>query len=428
MKTYDKKEFDFYLNNHDKWAMIFEVTFKNIRLKEPDATPVPYISSSKCSTLVFNMPKQNTSKAKRKYKKAKQVDNGRVMQSELLTTIVTETDFLIIMEQYSWQEIRFGKIKVAKKKPIPKELKKKILEFYFNKTALKQDEDDPNYDEDKAYNCARAKEMVNGIYGMHCTNPCRSDFEFDERSHLIIESKRDDEELLEEYYNSFSSFLSYQVGIWCTSYARLWLEEGIRACRREVTLEDGTKKIVNDLIYCDTDSCKFLNPSLHEAAFKEINDRRIALAEKKGAYVDFNGKRYHLGIYTDEPKALAFKTFGAKKYMYSYMVKDKDTKELKETYKITISGVPKKKGKACIDEAIKKGKLKSPFDLSKGFVFRGIKTTSCYMDHDKIHEFEVEGKKVYFASNVAMYPSSYTLGLTYEFELMLEKYKDYMEV
>ena len=43
-------------------------------------------------------------------------------------------------------------------------------------------------------------------------------------------------------------------------------------------------------------------------------------------------------------------------------------------------------------------------------------------------EYDVEGKKVYYASNVAMYPNSYTLGLTYEFEILLDKYRDIMEV
>ena len=50
------------------------------------------------------------------------------------------------------------------------------------------------------------------------------------------------------------------------------------------------------------------------------------------------------------------------------------------------------------------------------------------MDHTKVHEYEVDGQKVYYASNVAMYPNSYTLGLTYEFEILLDKYKDIMEV
>lgn len=420
LKPFKQNEFNFYLSKPDKWALLFEVKWKNIRLKNPDATPVPYLSTSKCDPLVFHVPKQNASKAKRKYKKSLQVDNGRVLSAKFLGTIITETDYEIIKSQYVWEEEKISKVKVSKKKMIPKELRDKIMEFFYNKTTLKQDEDDPNFDEDIAYNYARSKELLNGIYGMHVTNPCKSDFTFDEATHEIKETKRDDQVLLDEYYESFSSFLSYQVGIWCTAYARKWLQEGIDACFNPIT-----KK--SDLIYCDTDSCKYLNPKMHEKAFEEINKRRIKLAEKHGAYVDYQGKRYHLGVFTEEPLALEFKTFGAKKYMYSYMKKEKDgSKHL--DYKITISGVPKKKGKACIDEAVAKGKLSNPFEIQKGFVFHGIKTTSCYMDHKNVHEYEIEGKKIYFASNVAMYPNSYTLGLTYEFEILLDKYKDIMEV
>ena len=132
---------------------------------------------------------------------------------------------------------------------------------------------------------------------------------------------------------------------------------------------------------------------------------------------DYNEKRYYLGIFEFEGISQKFKTFGAKKYIYG-----SDDK-----FKITISGVPKKKGHDCIVKAVEKGKYNSPFDLQKGFVFHGIKTTSKYMDHDCMHYYDVDGRRVYYASNIAMYPSSYTLGLTHDYELLLEKYKDILE-
>ena len=417
MKTIKQKEFDYYLQNENKWAMIIKVAWKNIRLKDPKATPVPYLSTSKCNPLAFHKLKKGM-KQKQKWHHSKQVDNGRVMAAKFLGTTITEQDYLIIREQYEWEEEKILDVRVAKKKPIPKELKEQILKYYYDKTALKQDDDDPNFDEDIAYNYARSKELLNGIYGMHVTNPCKSDFYFDDETHEIIESMRDEQELLDEYYNSFSSFLSYQVGVWCTSYARRMLQEGIDACYNPSTG-------YSDLIYCDTDSCKYLNPSLHEAAFKKINDERIALAEKRGAFIDFNGKRYHLGIFTDEPKAVSFKTWGAKKYIYSYIHNHKDgTSNL--DFKITISGVPKAKGKKIIKKQLIEGKIKSFDDIDVGFVFRSVKTTSCYMDHRTLQEFEVDDKKVYYQSNVAMYPASYTLGLTAEYEMLLYLFEDYM--
>ena len=38
---FKQKEFNYYLNHPEKWALLFEVTFKGLRLKNPDATPVP---------------------------------------------------------------------------------------------------------------------------------------------------------------------------------------------------------------------------------------------------------------------------------------------------------------------------------------------------------------------------------------------------
>ena len=426
LKPFKQNEFDYYLKNHKKWAMLIKVAFKNIRLKDPEATPVPYLSTAKCDHLAFNYSKKDNS-AKKKYKKSLQVDNGRILEAAYLETICTEQDYLILKNQYVWQDEKITQVKVSKKKPIPKELRQQILKFFYDKTSLKQEEDSPDFDADIAYNYARAKELLNGIYGMHVTNPCKEDYTFNEDTHEVESNLRPTEELLDEYYESFSSFLSYQVGIWCTSYARAFLQRGLDLCIREERCSDGSIKKISDVIYCDTDSCKFINKDLHKPKFEKLNKEIEKLAEKREAYIDFEGKRYYLGIWEADPDAIRFKTWGAKKYMYSYLKKEKDgTSHI--DYKITISGVNKKKGKECIEEAVRSGKFKDPFDIGKGFCFHSVKTTSCYMDHTKVHEYEVEGKKVYYASNVAMYPNSYTLGLTYEFELLLDKYKDIMEV
>lgn len=419
LKPYTQDEFNYYMNNTNKWALLIEVTWKDIKIKNPKATPVPYISVSKCQKLEFH--------SSEKKKKALEVDNGRVISAAVLSTICTEIDYQIISKQYKWKEEKILRVKVAKKKPIPKELKEQILDFYMKKTSLKQDELSPTFDADIAYNYARSKEMLNGIYGMHVTNPIKHDYLVNNTNEYLLlddgtevpphciyqDNSKSDEEILADYYTNYSSFLSYQVGIWVTSYARMMLEEGIDACYNKATGR-------NDLIYCDTDSCKYINKELHEAAFKAINDKRIALCNQRGAYIDYEGKRWYLGLFDAEPDALAFKTFGAKKYMYAYKKGDDID------FKITISGVPKAAGKACIKEAIKNDRLKSFLDVKKGFIFHGIKTTSCYNELDCLQCYEVEGKKVYYSSNIAMYPNSYTLGLTYDFELLLEQFKDYM--
>lgn len=419
LKPFSQKEFNYFYSKTNTWAMLIEVCWKNIRLKDPEAIPVPYLSTSKCNPLNFHSSIRE--------EKALEVDNGRVLSAAILGTIITEIDYSIIKKQYIWDEEKITTVKVSRKKPIPKELKEQILDYYMKKTSLKQDESDPNFDAEKDYYYKRAKSDINGIYGMHVTNPIKHDYLINNTNEVLeledgsivpphclyLDDSESDEDILIKYYKNYSSFLSYQVGIWVTSYARLMLEEGIDACYNLITKR-------SDLIYCDTDSCKYINKELHEAAFNAINEKRKALCEERGAYIDYNGKRWYLGLYDDEPDALAFKTFGAKKYMYAFKKGDEID------FKITISGVPKAAGKACIKESITKGKLKSFLDITKGFIFHGIKTTSTYMESDCIKFHEVEGKKIYYASNIAMYPNSYTLGLTYDFELLLDKFKDYM--
>jgi hypothetical protein len=401
MKTFKRQEFNYFLAHWKKWAMLITVTWKNIRLKNPDLTPVPYLATGKCQIHQFNVFSDTPM--------ALQVDNGRILQCDVLQTTITEVDYRIIRDMYVWDEEKITCVKVSKKKPISKEIKEKILEYFTKKTTLKQDENSPNFDPDVYYMYNQSKANLNGIYGMHVSKICKPEYIMDE-NHNIIEVEQKEADQLKEYYNSFTNFLSYQYGVWITAYARMMLQEGINC----LINKEGTR---SDLIYCDTDSIKYLHPEDHEKDIAALNHRRELLAEQRGAYIDYEGKRYYLGIFTDEGKVEKFKTFGAKKYIYGD----------DEHFKITISGVPKKKGVECIKKYVDAGKYKSPFDLKKGFVFHGIKMTSCYMDHDGIKEYEVEpGKKVKFASNIAMYPSSYTLGLTHDFEILLNEYEDIM--
>ena len=437
---FKQKEFDFYLKNYEKWAMLIQVSFKDIELKEPDATPVPYLSIAKCENIEYN----NTAKDK----KALEIDNGRILKAKALTTTVTEIDYMIIKKQYKFKDEAITRVLVSKKKPIPKELKEQILKYFYDKCALKQDEHDPNFDPDIDYNYKQSKSRLNGIYGMHVTLPIKPEYLINNNpfsifvdypdeeepkevlAHSIYEDpSKTDEELLECYYDSFASFLSYQVGVWVTSYSRALLERGMDCCIREEKQKDGSIKRISDLVYCDTDSCKFLNPDIHYPKFEALNKEIIALAEKRGAYIDYNGKRFHLGVFEDEGIALEFKSFGAKKYMYSFMATDKDTGKVFKDFAITISGVPKEKGKKCILTDILRGQLKNPFDIEKGYVFHAVKMTSVYMDYDSLQEFTCDnGKKVYYGSNIAMYPASYTLGLTYDYELLINTFNDAMDV
>ena len=415
MKGFKKAEFEYYLKHYEKYAMLIEVTWKDIELINPDATPVPYLSVSKATKIritAYDKKKMTKEeKAKLKKEKGKRVDNGRVIKAKYYSTVITELDYIIIKRQYKAKDEAITKVKISKKKPIPKELKETILHYFKLKTELKQDPNTADFDPEKEYYYNKAKAHLNSIYGMTVTSPIRPDYYYDDSDHMVHEQKmRDTQILLDEFYASFSNFLSYQIGVWITAYARFMLQEGIDLLLNKKSVAAG--KPISDLLYCDTDSIKYLYPETHKDDIAALNERRKALADKRGAYIDYKGKRYYMGIFEHEGVSKCFKTFGAKKYIYS----------TPDGFKITISGVPKKEGKKCIIKDIKRGLLKNPFDIGKHYVFHGIKTTSCYMDHNKVHEYEIEGHKVYYASNIALYPNSYTLGLTYDFEILLQQY------
>lgn len=399
LKTYTQREFNFFLNHSEDWALLMDVTFRDLKLKRP-LEPVPYISASKCYKLVFNT--DNDDKV--------EIDNGRVLSCAFCSMIITEQDYLIIRKQYDFDE-KITRVKVSKKKPIMQAIREMIMKYYTDKTKLKQDENDPDFDPDIAYRYGKAKGRLNGIYGMHVTNPCRKDFIFNNETKLIEPVEKSIEELLENYYSSYSNFLSYQVGVWVPAYGRKLLQDGIDLLWNK---EDPNR---SDLIYCDTDSIKYINPEDHEADIEALNQRIIDQCEEKNIYVDFNNKRYYMGIFTDEGIVEKFKTFGAKKYMYG-----SDDK-----FKITISGVPKQLGHDCIVKSVEKGRLESPFDIKTRYVFHDIKNTSEYRDHTKLHTYQIDGHEVIYASNIAMYPASYTLNFTKDYELLLSKYKEVMQ-
>ena len=113
-------------------------------------------------------------------------------------------------------------------------------------------------------------------------------------------------EKLEKYYKSRNSFLSYQHGVFVTANSRK-------------RLRDMLNVIGHDVIYCDTDSIKYLHD--HKADFDRKNEELQKQAIAAGAYADnIHGDRFYLGTWDCETPAgheyTEFKTLGAKKYVF----------------------------------------------------------------------------------------------------------------
>lgn len=358
---------------------IMRVVLTNVRLRD-NYFGIPYLSRNKCRNV-----KNGT------------WDNGRILDCEFLETSITNIDWNIIISEYDIDEVIIKDLYTSKYGELPFPIRETIIKYYEGKTTLKGVND---------YEYARSKELLNSVYGMMVENPIKRNILYiDDSDELFIEDDElSDEEILEKHNKK--AFLNYAWGCFCTSYARLELENMINW-----VLDSSTDDNPCDVLYCDTDSVKYYG----NVDWTEYNKKRYDESIKNGAYaINNDGEIKVLGIVELDGEYKYFKSNGAKKY--AYINQD-------DELKITIAGVNKKKG---AKELASHGGLEA---MKDGFVFKeGGGTESKYNDED-LGLIEVKEGVVDITSNVYIKNSEYTLGSTYDYlELLLNckklKYSD----
>lgn len=262
-------------------------------------------------------------------------DNGRVMYARMIRYVITDVDYQIIKRCYKWDKCEVNELKVAQKSYLPKKYIDYICKLYKDKTELKGIDD-------KKELYQRIKEFINSLYGMTVTNTIQDETTLADKEWITTKLTLEDIQKKLDEQNKKSNFLSYAWGVWVTAYARyeLW----------KIILE-----MDESVVYCDTDSIKFVNDNNFEV-FEEYNKNYLERLHNRGINYDFLapydkfGKRHPIGVFEQEATADKFKTLGAKKYCCQYGDK----------LKITVSGVPKKKGAE---------QLSSIEEFQDGFIF-----------------------------------------------------------
>lgn len=321
------------------------------------------------------------------------VDNGRILGCQWLRINITEIDWEIIKEQYYYTVVCVERLCYAERGELPEELKKVVIEYYYGKTTLKKVKE-------KRYEYLKSKNRLNAIFGMMVTDLISPEITY--AWHEWKETKLSEDagrEAVAKHYK-YKCFISYQWGIWITAHAR----------RR---LNSLSAELGMDNLYQDTDSKKFIN-SKHFDYINRENERIRQTAEKYGAYVDYDGRRYHLGVWDYSPSEDhydRFRTWGAKKYAV----------EISGELEITVAGMSKVKGARAI------GSLEN-FRLGQTWGDCG-RTVSVYTE-DIRHPVSVmdplEGPVTFTtASSCAIIDTTYTLGLsdTY-YDLIVNKIDD----
>ena len=366
-----------------EYACLFRVIFTGLEVR--DNIGMPYIAISKATA----------------HSKHVTLDNGRVLSvinredrendRGFISLTLTDVDFQIIKEQYTWDEMSISDFHIATYGYLPEALLSQVMAYFRAKTELKDKikEAEESGDEEEAANLAylyaKSKNRLNGIFGMCYTNPVHNVISINEEGEWIEEAP-EIAEALKKFWKSRNSFLVYAWGVWITAWSRKHLEDLFNAL--------GQDKV----IYGDTDSGKAVDVDISK--IDALNAKVMELADKRGAYCDYNGTRYYMGVYEHENKIpiAKFKTLGAKKYVYE------DEKGLH----VTISGVNKKTGAK---------ELGSIDNFVPGFIFKEAGGLTLYYNDAEqgIHQITVDGCTMTTASNIGMVDSTYEIGITSEY-------------
>ena len=363
-------------------CVVFQADFYNLRLRY-EYEPIPYIARAKCLS--------------RPDKAHYRVDNGRVLSAWGMTVslCLTEIDFRIVESQYVWDRMEIVSMWKAKSGRMYEGLRQLNTKLFREKTMLK------GIPEKKVF-YDRAKEQLNGIYGMSCQNPLNPEILFsdpEDEEYLMKFKKsteKEEEQLLIEAKRR--AFMTYQLGVYTTAHARAELQRAI----------DLHKDYV---IYCDTDSVMYRGDM---CGLEELNEEyRRRDMESGGCALDSFGNWHYMGVFENEDdprhgfKYAEFITQGAKKYAFRKWDKDDNLQ-----VGITVAGVPKRVG---AEELARKGGLEA---FKDGFVFSDCGKLGVIYNED-YGEVEINGEKINITRNANLLPVSYTMGWSKDYAHLL---------
>ncbi len=274
------------------------------------------------------------------------IDNGRIYAADSFEITITNVDLEIILQVYDIEKITVLECWEYYKAYLPYYMVRSILDFYKNKTELKGVKGE--YEETMYM---LNKGMLNSCFGCAAQK-----LDNDEVSYINNEwsaNSPDPFKSIESYNKNKNRVLFFPWAIFITAYARRNLWTGI--------IEFG-----EDYIYSDTDSIKCLNHENHKEYFEQYNKEiekkikecliRHMIKPDEMRPKTVKGKEKQIGVWDYEGTYQAFKTLGAKRYLYM------------EDYNLhlTISGVSKKTGSEYLTT---KGKYNAFKEFTDGIVF-----------------------------------------------------------
>lgn len=380
----------------ERFFIIVEVVFESLELRDPYNCAVPYIPIAKVERVGENEYDFISNVSREAFEIIN--DNGRIIRTNKpIRFTFLGIELPVILKQYTGV-MHVTKCYYTVKGYLPDELRETCFDWYNKKTSLK-------HVAGMEYEYMKSKNRVNSVYGMMVEQIIKEIIEYSDSDKLLHSRQPTEDEAaaqLKNYYTPMQrKFLAYQWGITVTAVARVRLQEMIDICG-------------NDFVYCDTDSCKMLNPEKYAKEFDEYNKKWIEYADKCGCdYYAFtkDGEKQILGVADYEGSYDKFKTLGAKKYAV----------EKGGELEITIAGVPKKAG-AQLMGSLDNFRIGYRFEVKDSDPVKlrqDWKKTLTYND-DFNEIFMVDRKELHIQSNVAILRTTYELNITDEYQELID--------
>lgn len=276
-------------------------------------------------------------------------DNGRLMQADSITVVLNEIDFKVYMMMYEWESIECHSMLIADKDYLPKYLLDMFLKYFYLKETI-EDKSSTDY--------ILSKYKLNSLYGMAVTSLYNKNVKLNNNGDLeITEGEKD--------YGKLKSgkILLPQWGIWISSISR---ESEVRihymTCKGYDEKGNKIVKPSNSLaMYGDTDSCKMQNITGMSEMIEQYNNK-LRRKNKKMNTGEYPKEIYkNLGCFEFEEVYKKFVCLGSKRYMGTYIAKDKKTGKYGLKTSVTVAGLPK--------GALENYARKTDHDIYKLFTF-----------------------------------------------------------
>lgn len=348
---------DFITSQKEDYAYTFKFIATNIRLKSDDE-PMPALQFSKCLKTINPI-----------------LDNGRILAANFVCIYLTEWDLAVIQDQYDWDRHICTEVEFASKRYLPRWFTDYVYECFTSKCMLKGENDPVSY--------ALSKSKVNSLFGMCAQKPLKPNIIEDaETGEYYIQDFDDPEMAYNEHVAKASSILPYFWGCEITSAAFYNIHQLIKCCRLP--------------LYSDTDSCYGIDWNMQKVEEYNQHCKDMLLANGYGAVVK-DGREFWLGVAEHDPEEdtyTEFKYMGAKRYCGRNATTGK--------LKITVAGVPKKKGAECLNDDIS--------NFSPGFIFDGKKTgkkTHVYIPAENGIYIDENGNET--GDSISLLPCDYRL-------------------